>query len=166
MENLYCHAYSDLFLYSSGYKYDNNNESLFELQWVFTPDYAYANTMVSQITYSNEIAANSDGWGGDISATWWMLSLYDGLILDGGTTPGRTEDERLKSTYMLPGFVYQEITQKTVVDGETVEQDLTFPTPGNVPTTAMISIKKYVVGGSRILEARPIDSDIPTIHIC
>src|SRR5688500_2910520 len=53
--------YADLFLYP----YDNNNESLFELQWVFTTDYTYANTMVSQITFSNDIA-NGDGWGGDI----------------------------------------------------------------------------------------------------
>src|SRR5687767_4947012 len=67
--------YADLFTYP----YDNNEESLFELQWVFTTDYSYANTMVSQITYSNDIA-NGDGWGGDISATWWMLSLYDGLV--------------------------------------------------------------------------------------
>ncbi len=142
-------SYSDLFLYSSGYKCDNNNESLFELQWVFTPEYAYANTMVSQITYSNEIAANGDGWGGDISATWWMLSLYDGLILDEGVTPGRTEDERLKSTYMLPGFLYSEITQKTVVDGETVEQDLVFPDPGTAAQFNYTSIKKYVVGGAK-----------------
>ena len=96
--------YKDLFLYSPSYKYDNKEESLFELQWVFTPEYQYANTMISQITYSNAIAANNDGWGGDISATWWMLSLYDGLIQDNGATPGRTEDQRLKATYMLPGF--------------------------------------------------------------
>jgi starch-binding outer membrane protein, SusD/RagB family len=141
--------YKDLFLYSPGYKYDNNPESLFELQWVFTPVYQYANTMVSQITYSNAIAANGDGWGGDISATWWMLSLYDGLILDNGATPGRTEDQRLKATYMLPGFVYEEITEKATVDGEQIERDLTFPDPGAAADNSYASIKKYVVGGSK-----------------
>jgi hypothetical protein len=141
--------YADLFLYTTGYKHDNNNESLFELQWVFTPNYGYANTMVSQITYSNAIAANGDGWGGDISATWWMLSLYDGLILDDGTTPGRTDDERLKATYMLPGFVYPEITEKAVVDGEEVERDLIFADPGPTAQNSYVSIKKYVVGGAK-----------------
>lgn len=141
--------YADLFLYSPSYKYDNKNESLFELQWVYTPEYAYANTMVSQITFSNSISANNDGWGGDISATWWILSLYDGLIVDNGVTPGRTEDERLKSTYMLPGFTYPEITQKVVVDGKDVEQPLVFPAPAADADNSFVSIKKYVVGGAK-----------------
>jgi starch-binding outer membrane protein, SusD/RagB family len=134
--------YSDLFLYP----YDNQEESLFELQWVFTTDYGYANTMVSQITYSNDIA-NGDGWGGDISATWWMLSLYDGLVLNDGATPGFTLDERLKATFMLPGFTYPEITQ-TVRDanGNESQQDLVFPAPGATADNSMVSIKKYVVG--------------------
>jgi starch-binding outer membrane protein, SusD/RagB family len=134
--------YEDLFLYP----YDNNEESLFELQWVFTTDYTYANTMVSQITYSNDIA-NGDGWGGDISATYWMLSLYDGLVVDNGATPGFTLDERLKATFMLPGFHYPEITQ-TVRNSAGVEsqQELVFPAPGATADNNMVSIKKYVVG--------------------
>src|SRR5690606_15451790 len=82
--------YADLFKFP----YDNNNESLFEQQWVFTTNYGFANTMVSQITFSNDIA-NGDGWGGDLGASWWMLSLYDGLILNNGATPGFTLDQRL-----------------------------------------------------------------------
>src|SRR5690606_2976475 len=88
--------YEDLFRHP----YDNNNESLFELQWVFTNatnGYEASNTMVSQITYSNEIAANGDGWGGDLSATWWMLRLYDGLITDADSDLDVVEGER-------PGF--------------------------------------------------------------
>lgn len=153
--------YADLFLYTTGYKYDNNPESLFELQWVFTPNYGYANTMVSQITYSNAIAANGDGWGGDISATWWMLSQYDGLVSPAipakngadsileGSRPGFTFDERLKATYMLPGFVYPEITEKAVVDGEEVERDLIFAAPAATADNSYVSIKKYVVGGAK-----------------
>ncbi|MCV9387012.1 RagB/SusD family nutrient uptake outer membrane protein [Reichenbachiella ulvae] len=137
--------YEDLFLYP----YDNNNESLFELQWVFSlaPNgYDASNTMVSQITYSNSIAANGDGWGGDLSASWWMLSLYDGLIRDNGATPGFSNDERLKATFMLPGFTYPEIVQ-TVTDenGVSTEQDLVFEDPGDVDFS-YASIKKYVVG--------------------
>jgi len=137
--------YADLFRYP----YDNNNESLFELQWVFTTDYTYANTMVSQITYSNDIA-NGDGWGGDISATWWMLNLYDGLVVDDGATPGFTLDQRLKATYMLPGFKYPEITQ-TVRDanGNESEQELVFPRPTATADNSYVSIKKYVVGKAK-----------------
>ncbi|MCJ8165878.1 RagB/SusD family nutrient uptake outer membrane protein [Pontibacter sp. E15-1] len=129
--------YADLFRYP----YDNNSESLFEQQWVFTTNYGYANTMVSQITYSNDIA-NGDGWGGDLGATWWMLSLYDGLFEDGFTT-----DTRLKATYMLPGFHYPEISQ-TVRDseGKQSEQELIFPSPGADSDRSFASIKKYVVG--------------------
>jgi len=129
--------YADLFRYP----YDNNIESLFEQQWVFTTNYGYRNTMVSQITYSNDIA-NGDGWGGDLSASWWQLSLYDGLFED-----GFTNDERLKATYMLPGFHYPEISQ-TVRDaeGNASEQELIFPAPGADADNSFVNIKKYVVG--------------------
>lgn len=147
--------YADLFRFP----YDNNNESLFELQWVFTTDYGYANTMVSQITFSNDIA-NGDGWGGDIGATWWILGLYDGLIdrgdpldpEDDGDRPGFTLDERLKATFMLPGFEYPEITQ-TVRDanGNESEQDLVFPKPADDAQNSFASIKKYVVGKAKDL---------------
>lgn len=145
--------YADLFLYP----YDNNEESLFELQWVFTTDYTYANTMVSQITYSNDIA-NGDGWGGDISASWWMLEQYDGLIVNNGASPGFTLDERLKSTFMLPGFEYPEITQ-TVRDqsGNASEQELVFPAPGSSADNSYASIKKYVVG-----KAKDVDNQAAT----
>lgn len=129
--------YADLFRYP----YDNNIESLFEQQWVYTTNYGYANTMVSQITFSNDIA-NGDGWGGDLGASWWQLSLYDGLFED-----GFTNDERLKATYMLPGFHYPEISQ-TVRDaeGNATEQELVFPAPGADADNSFVSIKKYVVG--------------------
>lgn len=129
--------YADLFRYP----YDNNIESLFEQQWVFTTNYGYRNTMVSQITYSNDIA-NGDGWGGDLGASWWQLSLYDGLFED-----GFTNDERLKATYMLPGFHYPQISQ-TVRDaeGNASEQELIFPAPGAEAENSFASIKKYVVG--------------------
>lgn len=142
--------YEDLFKYP----YDNNNESLFELEWVFSTDpnsgYDASNTMVSQITFSNDIAANGDGWGGDLSATWWVLNLYDGLIVNDGATPGFTLDQRLKATFMLPGFTYPEISQ-TVRDqnGVASEQPLVFPNPGDAADNSYASIKKYVVGKAR-----------------
>ena len=143
--------YEDLFRHP----YDNNNESLFELQWVFTNatnGYEASNTMVSQITYSNEIAANGDGWGGDLSATWWMLRLYDGLITDAdsdldvveGERPGFTLDQRLKATFMLPGFTYPEISRNK--PGESGPVSLVFDPPADDADNSFASIKKYVVG--------------------
>lgn len=131
------------------YPYDNNNESLFELQWVFSNDpnvgYDASNTMVSQITYSNDIA-NGDGWGGDLGASWWILSLYDGLMANNGSTPGFTLDQRLKATFMLPGFTYPEISQTVSNNGQQVLQGLVFPNPGSDAGNSFASIKKYVVG--------------------
>jgi starch-binding outer membrane protein, SusD/RagB family len=146
--------YEDLFLYP----YDNNNESLFELQWVFTTapnGYEASNTMVSQITYTNDIAANGDGWGGDLSATWWLLEMYDGLLVNNGTTPGFTLDERLKATFMLPGFTYPEISMTVrATDGSTSEQPLVFPAPAAGTDNSYASIKKYVVGKARDLDGQ------------
>lgn len=131
--------YEDLFKYP----YDNNNESLFELQWVHLPGdagYGVGNSAPSYLGYSPDIA-NGDGWGGDKGATWWMLSQYEGINASGDTMlKGRTLDQRLKATYMLPGFSYPEITQ--VTNG--VTQKLIYPNFGGDVNFA--SIKKYVIG--------------------
>ncbi|WP_181305655.1 RagB/SusD family nutrient uptake outer membrane protein [Rufibacter sp. XAAS-G3-1] len=139
--------YADLFRYP----YDNNNESLFEQQWVFTTSYGYANTMVSQITFDNSIA-NGDGWGGDLGASWWMLSLYDGLIQQDGAKPGFTLDQRLKATYMLPGASYPEISRTVRMEGTTeITEPLVFPAPASNADQSFASIKKYVVGKAKDL---------------
>ncbi|ALI98232.1 RagB/SusD family nutrient uptake outer membrane protein [Rufibacter tibetensis] len=130
------------------YPYDNNVESLFENQWVFGDNYAAANTMASQIYPMGEIAVNNDGWGGNYSATWWMMSLYEGLITNqgdanpanDGQTLGSTPDQRLKATFMLPGFHYPEITNKVT------KEKLTWAAPGATATNNFAVIKKYVVG--------------------
>lgn len=136
--------YEDLF----HYPYDNNKESLFELQWVYTTapnSYEAANTMVSQITPNNDIAANGDGWGGNLSASWWTLEMYDGLIVDDGATPGFTLDDRLKTTFMLPGFTYPELQVESEDDPNKTEAYV-FPDPGVDADNSFASIKKYVVG--------------------
>lgn len=124
--------YSDLFLFP----YDNNTESLFSLQWVFS-SYGTSNSTPSYLNFSNEIA-NGDGWGGDKAATLWMLEQYDGLL-----TNGKTFDKRLKSTFMLPGAHYSEITQTR----EGQDQELVFPFVDQDVNFA--SIKKYVVGQAK-----------------
>jgi hypothetical protein len=131
--------YEDLFKYP----YDNNSESLFELQWVHLsgdPGYGVGNSTPSYLNFSPDIA-NGDGWGGDKGATWWMLSQYEGFTAYGDTMlKGRTLDQRLKATFMLPGFSYPEITQ--VTNG--AAKKLVFPNAGGDVNFA--SIKKYVVG--------------------
>jgi starch-binding outer membrane protein, SusD/RagB family len=127
--------YADLFTFP----YDNNPESIFELQWVFTStEWGTSNSTPAYLAYSQDIA-NGDGWGGDKSATLWMLSKYDGLIEN-----GRTTDQRLKSTFMLPGAHYPEISQNVVIDGKQAKQELIFPLTGTDVNFA--SIKKYVTG--------------------
>ncbi|MGV3639403.1 MAG: RagB/SusD family nutrient uptake outer membrane protein [Adhaeribacter sp.] len=147
--------YEKLFIYP----YDNNSESLFELEWATTNNYDAANTQTSQITPFAEIAVNNDGWGGGFGATYWMLSLYDGLIdrgtlhdnagnptpADDGVAPGFTTDQRLKASYMLPGFVYPEIKVKRAFGPNKAGDALTVPDPGTADLSSAY-IKKYVVG--------------------
>ncbi|HEX5024017.1 MAG TPA: RagB/SusD family nutrient uptake outer membrane protein [Agriterribacter sp.] len=130
--------YADLFLFP----YDNNAESLFSLQWVYSGPNAWGtqNSTPAYLAYSPDIA-NGDGWGGDKSATWWMISQYDGINANpDGTLKGRTLDQRLKATFMLPGTNYPEITQ-TIPGGK---QKLIFPFTGT--DVNFLSIKKYVTG--------------------
>lgn len=136
--------YEDLFKYP----YDNNKESLFELQWVYQPgSWGVQNSMPAYLNFSNDIA-NGDGWGGDKSATWWMLSQYEGITAYGDTMlQGRTIDTRLKSTYMLPGYNYNEITQTVPTTVNPAgKQKLVVPNTGGDVNFAYI--KKYVVGKS------------------
>lgn len=133
-------TYGELFKWS----YDNKAESLFELQWVFLaggPGYGVGNSAPSYLNYSSEISV--EGWGGDKGATYWMLGNYEGFAPSGDTMlVGRTLDQRLRETYMLPGTQYPEITQ--TVNG--VNQKLVFPY--NNQDVNFASVKKYVVGKS------------------
>ena len=135
--------YEDLFKYP----YDNNKESLFELQWVYQPGaWGVQNSMPAYLNFSNDIA-NGDGWGGDKAATWWILSQYEGMQLYGDSLiKGRPLDQRLKATFMLPGFSYPEITQVLNVNGTSVKQKLIVPNTSGDQNFAYI--KKYVVGKS------------------
>jgi|SRR6185312_5363502 len=127
--------YADLFKYP----YDNNSESLFELQWVFSGTSAWGtnNSMPEYLAFSPDISFG--GWGGDKSCTWWLLSQYDGFSLQpDGTLKGRTLDQRLHATFMLPGFTYPEITSMST------KKALVFPFTGT--DNNFLSIKKYVIG--------------------
>jgi hypothetical protein len=127
--------YADLFKYP----YDNNSESLFELQWVFSGTSAWGtnNSMPEYLAFSPDISFG--GWGGDKGCTWWLLSQYDGFTLQpDGTLKGRTLDQRLHATFMLPGFTYPEITSVST------KKALVFPFTGT--DNNFLNVKKYVIG--------------------
>jgi starch-binding outer membrane protein, SusD/RagB family len=121
------------------YPYDNNSESLFELQWVFSGPNVWGtnNSMPEYLAYSPDIAFG--GWGGDKGATWWLVKQYDGIIEQpNGTLKGRTLDQRLHATFMLPGFYYPEITKVTD------RTKLIYPFTGT--DANFLAVKKYVIG--------------------
>jgi hypothetical protein len=121
------------------YPYDNNSESLFELQWVFSGPNVWGsqNSMPEYLAYNPDISFG--GWGGDKGATWWLLKQYDGIIEQpDGTLKGRTIDQRLHATFMLPGFTYPEITSMST------KQPLVFPQTGTDQN--FCNVKKYVCG--------------------
>ena len=127
--------YYDLFKHP----YDNNSEGLFELQWVFAGAnvWGISNSMPEYLAYSPDIAFG--GWGGDKGATWWLIKQYDGITEQpDGTLRGRTLDNRLYSTFMLPGAYYPEITK---VSDKT---KLIYPFTGTDQN--FLAIKKYVIG--------------------
>jgi len=128
-------TYAELFRYP----YDNNSESLFELQWVFSGPNVWGtqNSMPEYLAFSPDISFG--GWGGDKGATWWMMQQYAGFEPQAdGTLKGRTIDQRLHATFMLPGAFYEEITK--VSD----KQKLVFPFTGT--DFNFLSVKKYVIG--------------------
>ncbi len=128
-------SYEDLFRYP----YDNNAESLFELQWVFSGPSVWGtnNSMPEYLAYSPDISFG--GWGGDKGATWWIIKQYDGIVEQpDGTLKGRTLDQRLHATFMLPGFYYPEITKVTD------RTKLIYPFTGT--DFNFLAVKKYVIG--------------------
>ena len=128
-------SYEDLFRYP----YDNNAESLFELQWVFAGPSVWGtnNSMPEYLAFSPDISFG--GWGGDKSATWWMISQYDGFnVQSNGNLKGRTLDQRLHATFMLPGFSYPEITR--------VSDRTKLIYPDGSTDQEFMAIKKYVIG--------------------
>jgi hypothetical protein len=129
-------SYDNLFRYP----YDNNSESLFELQWVFSGPNTWGtnNSMPEYLAYSPDISFG--GWGGDKGATWWLMKQYDGFIPQGtDTLKGRTLDQRLHATFMMPGFYYPEITK---VSDKT---KLVYPFTNNSGSN-FVAVKKYVIG--------------------
>jgi hypothetical protein len=68
------------------------------------------------------------------------MKQYDGFIPKGNDTlKGRTLDQRLHATFMLPGFYYPEITKVTD------KTKLIYPFTDNAGSN-FLAVKKYVIG--------------------
>lgn len=128
--------YEDLFKT----KFNNNQETLFALQWVYNGSWGTNNSTQAYLAFSSSITGTPDGWGGDLGASLYQLSQYEGLIDN-----KRTDDVRRKATFMFPGDHYDYIHQQVLDgNGNPVIQELIVPTNGSFNTRAWV--KKYVVG--------------------
>ncbi len=132
--------YEDLFKTTN----NNNEESLFALQWSYNGTWGSQNSVQAFLAFGSAITGFSDGWGGDIGGSYYILEKYEDLV-----ATGNTPDVRRKATYMFPGDHYDYISQD--VNGEI--QELRVPI-GNQGFNQRAWIKKYVVGRPEDNEGR------------
>lgn len=115
-------TFADLFLTSN----NNNQESIFSLQWKVSADYGNANNCNTQFAYSSYI--NMAFYGGVFAPSQDIQNLYS------------AGDARRKETYMVGGDFYPNIT---------TDDGAGFTVPDNIdPQNSGAGIKKYVVGKS------------------
>lgn len=122
--------YADLFKTAN----NNNQETLFALQWKYDGDWGAQNSVQAFLAYGSSLTGFGDGWGGDIGASLHALNLYEDL----------EEDERRKATYMLPGDNYTYIHE--IVDEEIVPLHVRTDNNGQAEYRSRAHVKKYVVG--------------------
>lgn len=99
---------------------NNNEESLFALQWVYGGGWGTQNTLQAYLAYEPDLTGVGDGWGGGTQASAFLLRSFS------------PEDSvRRKATFMLNGDHYPQLLSN---DGGYTFSDNTS------------AIKKYVVG--------------------
>ena len=143
--------YADLYKIAN----NNNSETLFALQWTYDgSDWGSQNSVQAYLAFSSAITGFSDGWGGDLGASMYILDLYEGLV-ENGSTP----DTRQKATFMLPDDHYSYIHQQVLDENGNAEvQELIVPLGGSGYNNRAW-VKKYVVGrpednGGRVAQQR------------
>ncbi|SFU47406.1 Starch-binding associating with outer membrane [Pustulibacterium marinum] len=114
--------YADLFLTEN----DNNQESIFSIQWCISTDYGSGN--------QSNIANSAAGYGLSNIGDWNVFGPSQDIL---DIYP--TGDDREIENIMIPGHTYENLYTS---DGEqfTVPDDISAATSGS-------AIKKYVVGG-------------------
>jgi starch-binding outer membrane protein, SusD/RagB family len=139
--------YEDLFKTAN----NNNPETVFALQWVYNgSNWGSQNSVQAFLAFSGSITGFSDGWGGDLGASLYMLSQYEGLVElnPDNTAVGfkSTKDKRLRGTFMMPGAHYDYITNQVLNEAGVPEKEpLVVPT-GSGGFNSRAWVKKYVVG--------------------
>lgn len=110
--------FPDLFLMSN----NNNEESLFALQWVANKGWGTGNVTQAYLAAEPKLTAVGDGWGGGTSASAFLLKMF-------ANNPADTI--RQKATFMFYGDHYPNLLKS---DG------------GYTYTGNRSAVKKYIVG--------------------
>lgn len=136
-------SFHDLFTFPN----NNNEESVFAIQWVVDGNYGSANNANTQFGISTGALTTSNAsYGGVFGPSQDVLNIWDPF------------DVRRKQTIMMPGDVYSDI--KVRVSGGTVEQmGFTVPSAADIGGQgAGAAIKKYVIGIVNGNETGPLDA--------
>lgn len=138
--------YEDLYLT----KNNNNAESIFALQWKYDGTWGAQNSVQAFLAFGSSITGFSDGWGGDIGASKYIMDKY------------AVNDKRRKATFMYPGDHYTYISN-AVPDPQNPGKQKVVPldVPVNAkdpvtgePYNTRAWVKKYVVGRPEDNEGR------------
>lgn len=124
-------SFGDLFTYPN----NNNEESIFALQWVNDGNYGSGNNCNTQFGISTSALTTSNAsYGGVFAPSQDVINLYDPL------------DKRRHETIMFPGDTYPNM--KVLVNGGTTGQiGFTVPAAEDIGGQgAGIAIKKYCIG--------------------
>lgn len=136
-------SFGDLFTYPN----NDNEESIFALQWIADGNYGSANNCNTQFGISNALITTSNAsYGGVFAPSQDVLDLYE------------AGDVRRKETIMLPGDEYPNI--KVLLDGATTPAvGFTVPAAEDIGGQgAGAAIKKYCIGIVNGNETGPIDA--------
>lgn len=122
-------TFGDLFKYPN----DNNEESIFALQWKGDANYGSANNCNTQFGISNGTISTSNAtYGGVFAPSQDIMSLYD------------KDDVRRNETIMFPGNVYSDIKIK---NGSSYQVGFTVPAADQIGGQGSgAAIKKYCIG--------------------
>jgi len=134
-------SFADLFKYTG----NNNEESIFALQWEGDANYGSANNCNTQFGIANGTISTSNAtYGGVFGPSQDILNLYE------------SNDIRRNETIMFPGNYYADIKYK---DGVEFKTGLTVPAADNIGGQgAGAAIKKYCIGIVNGNETGPVDA--------
>lgn len=134
-------SFADLYSYTN----NNNEESIFSLQWKGDANYGSANNCNTQFGISNgTISTSNASYGGVFAPSQDILSLYE------------SSDVRRNQTIMFPGNNYPDMKYK---DGLEFKTGLTVPAADQIGGQGSgAAIKKYCLGIVNGNVTGPVDS--------